>query len=253
MIDDAIEEPPLRSELFSADQMEQHGKVLAASHSLGVKRTRDLLLSRLAENESVLLKACDLLIAAIKDERPVTPAGEWLLDNFHLIEEQIRTARRHLPKDYSRELPRLGNGPSAGLPRVYDIALETIAHGDGQVDPESFGRFIAAYQSVTTLTLGELWGVPIMLRLALIENLRRAGTRIIAHRIGRDLADFWADQMTETAQNDPKSLILVVADMARSDPSMSSSFAAELARRLHGHSAALVMPLISIAPSSSEL
>ena len=110
MADYAIEEPPLRSELFSADQMEQHGKALAASHALGARRTRDLLLTRLAENEGMLLKACDLLTAAIKDHRPGTPAGEWLLDNFHLIEEQIRTARRHLPKDYSRELPRLEIG-----------------------------------------------------------------------------------------------------------------------------------------------
>jgi cellobiose phosphorylase len=253
MTDYAIEEPPLRSELFSADQMEQHGKALAATHSLGAKRTRDLLLARLEENEGVLLKACDLLIAAVKDERPGTPAGEWLLDNFHLIEEQIRTARRHLPRDYSRELPRLASGPSAGLPRVYDIALETISHGDGQVDPDSFGRFVGAYQSVTTLTLGELWAVPIMLRLALIENLRRVGSRIIAHRMGRDLADFWAGEMMETAQNDPKSLILVVADMARSNPPMTSSFVAELARRLQGQSAALAMPLNWIEQRLSEL
>ena len=253
MADDGPEEPPLRSELFSADQMEQHGKALAASHSLGAKRTRDLLLARLVENEGVLLKACDLLTAAIRDDRPGTPAGEWLLDNFHLIEEQIRTAARHLPRDYSRELPRLGSGPSAGLPRVYDIALETISHGDGQVDAGSFGRFIAAYQTVTPLTLGELWGVPIMLRLALIENLRRVGTRIIAHRMALDLADFWADQMMETAQNDPKSLILVVADMARSNPPMSSSFVAELARRLQGHGAALAMPLTWIEQRLSEL
>jgi cellobiose phosphorylase len=253
MADYAIEEPPLRSELFSAHQMEQHGRALAASHSLGARRTRDLLLARLAENEGVLRQACDLLTTAVKDSRWGTPAGEWLLDNFHLIEEQIHTARRHLPRDYSRELPRLGNGPSAGLPRVYDIALETISHGDGQMDPESFGRFIAAYQSVTTLTLGELWGVPIMLRLALIENLRRVATRIIAHRMGRDLADFWAGQMTETAQDDPKSLILVVADMARSNPPMSSSFVAELARRLQGQSAALAMPLNWIEQRLSEL
>ncbi len=251
--DYAAEEPPLRSELFSADQMEQHGKALAASHAPGARRTRDLLLARLAENESVLLKACVLLTAAIKAERPGTPAGEWLLDNFHLIEEQIRTARRHLPRDYSRELPRLGNGPSAGLPRVYDIALETIAHGDGQVDPDSFGRFIAAYQSVAALTVGELWAVPIMLRLALIENLRRVGTRIIAHRMGRDLADFWAGQMTQIAHNDPKSLILVVADMARSNPLMSSAFVAELARQLQGQSAALAMPLHWIEQRLSEL
>ena len=253
LADYAVEEPPLRSELFSADQMEQHGKALAASHLPGAKRTRDLLLKRLAENEILLRKACDLLTLAIRENHPGTPAGEWLLDNFHLIEEQIRATRRHLPRDYSRELPRLGNGPSAGLPRVYDIALETISHGDGQVDPDSFGRFVAAYQSVATLTLGELWAVPIMLRLALIENLRRVATRIIAHRMGRDLADFWADQMTETSQNDPKSLILVVADMARSNPPMSSSFVAEVSRRLQGQSAALAMPLNWIEQRLSEL
>jgi len=241
--DHAIEEAPLRSELFSADQMEQHGKALAASHVLGAKRTRDLLLTRLVENEGVLLEACDLLIAAARAKHPGTPAGEWLLDNFHLIQEQIRTARRHLPRDYSRELPRLESGPSAGLPRVYDIALETISHGDGQVDARSFGRFVTAYQTVSTLTLGELWAVPIMLRLALIENLRRVATSIISHRMGRDLADFWAERMTETALHDPNNLILVVADMARSNPPMSSSFVAELARRLQGQSAALAMPL----------
>ncbi|MFY9317227.1 MAG: glucoamylase family protein [Burkholderiales bacterium] len=251
--DHPVEEPPLRSELFSADQMEQYGKALAASHALGARRTRDLLLARLAENQGVLLEACDLLTAAIKDGRASTPAGEWLLDNFHLIEEQIRTARRHLPRDYSRELPRLDNGPSAGLPRVYDIALETISHGDGQMDPDSFGRFISAYQTVTHLTLGELWAVPIMLRLALIENLRRVATRIIAHRRGRDLADFWAGEMMETTQNDPKSLILVVADMARSNPPMSGPFVAELARRLQGQSAALAMPLNWIEQRLSEL
>ncbi|MGH8768178.1 MAG: glucoamylase family protein, partial [Burkholderiales bacterium] len=239
----ASEEPPLRSELFNADQMEKHGKTLAASHALGVKRKRNPLLTRLAENEGLLLEACNLLTATIKANRPIVPAGEWLLDNFYLIEEQIRTARRHLPKGYSWELPRLSNGPSAGLPRVYDIALETISHGDGRVDPGSLGRFIAAYQTVTTLTLGELWGVPIMLRLALIENLRRVGARIAAHTLDRDRADFWADQMIEVAEKDPKSLILVIADMARSSPPMVSSFVAELARRLQGQSPALALPL----------
>ncbi|PPJ44728.1 hypothetical protein C0075_24870, partial [Rhizobium sp. KAs_5_22] len=87
--------------------------------------------------------------------------------------EQIRTARRHLPKGYSRQLPCLSQGASVGLPRVYDLSLEAIAHGDGRVDGETLGRFAAAYQSVAPLKLGELWAIPIMLRLALIENLRR--------------------------------------------------------------------------------
>ena len=86
-----------------------------------------------------------------------------MLDNFYLIDQRIGTAKRHLPKGYSRELPRLLNGPSAELPRVYDIALETIAYGDGRIDPESLSRFVDAYQTVAPLKLGELWAIPIML------------------------------------------------------------------------------------------
>ncbi len=248
----AGDEPPLRSELFSSDQMDQHGKTLASSHKLSLGRAPDRLLTRLAENESVLIGACKLLTAAVTANRRITPAGEWLLDNFYLIEEQIRTAKRHLPKGYSRELPRLAHGPSAGLPRVYDIALETIAHGDGRVDPESLRRFVASYQSVTALKLGELWAIPIMLRLALIENLRRVAARSAAGRIDRNLADSWADQMIEIAEKDPKSLILVIADMARSSPPMTTPFVSEFARRLQGQSPALALPLTWIEQLLSE-
>ena len=135
---------------------------------------------------------------------------------------------------------------------MYDIALETISHGDGRVDPESLSSFVAAYQTVTVLKLGELWAIPIMLRLALIENLRRVAARIAADRIDRNLADYWADQMTEIAEKDPKSLILVIADMARSDPPMVSSFVAEFTRRLQGQGPALALPLTWIEQRLSE-
>jgi len=250
--DYAGDEPPLRSELFNSDQMDQHGKTLASTHKLDAGRPRDRLLARLTDNEHVLVDVCNLLTAAVTANRRITPAGEWLLDNFYLVEEQIHTAKRHLPKGYSRELPRLAQGPSAGLPRVYDIALETIAHGDGRVDPESLRRFVASYQSVTALKLGELWAIPIMLRLALIENLRRVAARSAAGRIDRNLADAWADQMTETAEKDPKSLILVIADMARSSPPMTSPFVSELVRRLQGQSSALALPLTWIEQRLSE-
>ena len=248
----AVYEPPLRSELFSSDQMKQHGKTLAGMHTLRPGHARDRLLARLAENEAILTGTHSLLVEAVKTDRRITPAAEWLLDNFYLIEEQIRTARRHLPKGYSRELPRLLDGPSAGLPRVYDIALETISHGDGRVDPESLSSFLAAYQTVAVLKLGELWAIPIMLRLALIENLRRVGARIAADRMDRNLAGYWADRITEVAAKDPKSLILVIADMARSNPPLKSAFVAEFARRLKGQGPALAMPLTWIEQHLSE-
>ena len=223
--------------------MEQYGRALAESHVLAPGRGSDLLLARLDENEEALRAVWRQLTAAVTHRQRITPAGEWLLDNFYLIEEQIRLARRHLPKNYSRELPRLESGPSAGQPRVYDLALQTIGHGDGRVDADSLGRFVASYQTVSPLKLGELWAVPIMLRLAILENLRRIGVRISAGFEERSLAGSWADQMTETAEKDPKGLILVVADMARSGPPMSSPFVAELARRLQGRGPALALPL----------
>jgi cellobiose phosphorylase len=245
-------EPPLRAEIFSASQMVQHGKTLAASHALSVGFHPERLLPRLADNERVLLEVRDLLTEAVKTKRRITPAGEWLLDNFYLIEEQIRTAKRHLPKGYSGGLPRLQKGPSAGLPRVYDLALEVVSHGDGRVDPENLTSFVTAYQTVTSLHLGELWAIPIMLRLALIENLRRVATRIAVDRVDRNLADYWADRITQTAEKDPKGLILVIADMARSNPPMVSSFVAELTRRLQGQGPALALPLTWIEQQLSE-
>ena len=238
--DDAL---PLRAELFSSQQMEQHGRILANAHRLSGGRGRDHLLSRLADNEVVIIDACNQLTEAIKMGRQVTPAAEWLLDNFYLIEEQIRTAKRHLPKNYSKELPRLLRGNSAGRPRVYDIALEIISHGDGRIDLENLSSFVAAYQQVTTLKLGELWAIPIMLRLALIENLRRVSVHLSTARTHRNLACSWAEEMAEATEKDPNSLILLVADMARSNPPMESSFVAELVRRLQGHSQVLTLPM----------
>jgi len=237
------DEPPLRAELFSTAQMEQHGAHLASTHRLTSEHAPDQLLSRLAANEGVLGETCKQLTEAVAASHRMTPAGEWLLDNFYLVEEQIRTTRRHLPRGYSRVLPRLADGPSAGLPRVYDIALETIAHGDGRVDPDSLSRFVAAYQTVTPLLLGELWAIPIMLRLALIENLRRVAVRIAAGRTDRDVAVAWANKLQEMAHQDPKNLVLVIADMARSDPPMTTPFVSELTRRLQGQGPALAMPL----------
>ncbi len=236
-------DPPLRADLLSADQMERYGRTLAAAHRLTTHKVRDQLLPRLAANEAILTESCRQLTAAVSANHRISPAGEWLLDNFHLVEEQIATAKRHLPRGYSRELPRLALGPSAGLPRVYDIALETISHGDGRIDADTLNRFVAAYQTVTVLKLGELWAIPIMLRLALIENLRRVAVRVTSGRADRDVANEWADRMMETAERDPKCLILVIADMARSVPPMRSSFVAELARRLQGQSAALALAL----------
>jgi cyclic beta-1,2-glucan synthetase len=230
------EEQPLRAELYNVEQLGRHSRTLAASTHLASGRAPDRLISRLDENERILVYTYDLVTEAVKRKRRISPAAEWLLDNFYLVEEQIRTARRHLPASYSRELPRLANGSAATFPRVYGIALELISHVDGHVDPISLNSFISAYQSVTPLKLGELWAVPIMLRLALIENLRRVAARIASSRRERDLAADWAERMVLVVEKNPTDLILVMADMARANPPLSGPFLAEMTRHLQGQS-----------------
>jgi cellobiose phosphorylase len=248
----ANEKSPLRAELFSTEQLEQYAVTLATSHILSTTPGTEQLLKRLEENRDMLVEVHQLLTESVKQSNLITPAGEWLLDNFYLIEEQIYTGKKHFPESYSETLPRLAKGPSAGLPRVYDIALAIISHTDGRVDMKNLYSFITSYQSVSPLKLGELWAIPIMLRLALIENLRRLAAQLAIDRINNNLADYWADQMTETAEKDPKNLIVVTADMARSSPPMASSFVAEITRRLLGKGPALALPLTWIEQRLSE-
>ncbi len=224
-------EPPLRAELFSLEQLTRHAKVLAVQHQVVARRGTDSLLDRLTQNEQIL-SDYNRATSATGGTRRVTHAAEWLLDNFYLIEEQIQMARRHLPPGYSRELPRLGNGPSAGLPRVYDLVLELISHVDAQLDAKSLRAFVAAYQTGSGLNMGELWAVPIMLRLALIENLRRVTARLLVARQDRDLADLWGDRLQAMAEKHPSHLVVVVADMAKVRLPLSSAFVAEFCQRL---------------------
>lgn len=243
----ANDDAPLRAELFSAAQMAVHGRRLAARHQLSSQPGSDRLLARLADNAGVIADACAGLTLAAKAGVRLAPAAEWLLDNYYLIEEQIRLARSHLPKDYSRELPCLQDADACDSPRVYQLALELIAHGDGRLEPESLARFVAAYQEGTPLALGELWAIPIMLRLALIDNLRRIAARQADSRRQREQANRWADRMTAKADERPGDLILVVADMARDVQPMGSGFVAELTRRLQGRSGPLTQALQWIA------
>jgi len=231
-------EQPLRAELFSVEQLACHAKALANHHQVVTRRGSNSLLARLGQNEDTLMSFNRASVAVHPSQR-ITPAAEWLLDNFFLIEEQIQMARRHLPKGYSRELPRLLNGHSTGLPRVYDIVLELISHVDAQIYTEQLSAFIAAYQTVASLKLGELWAIPIMLRLGLIENLQRIAIRLTIAQADRDRAEMWVDRLQDMAEKNPSHLVVVVANMAKSNLSLSSSFVAEFSQRLSRQSSVL--------------
>jgi len=222
----------LRAELFSIEQLKRHAVTLAGQHRIDSNPGADKLLPRLADNTRVLLAAYDVVTVAAASGQRIMPTEAWLLDNFYLIEQQISLARRHLPHGYSRQLPRLADGPSAGFPRIYDLALALISHMDGRVDSDNVTQLIAAYQTVEPLKLGELWAFPIMLQLALLENLRRVGVRIAQRREERDAAIRWADRMLSAAENDSKQLIQLLAEFAYADVPLTAPFVEEFYQRL---------------------
>src|ERR1700689_3659207 len=148
---------------------------------------------RVRDNGRVLLDHYRSIAGAIREERAITPAAEWLVDNFHVVEQQIREIRDDLPRGFYRQLPKLAEGPLEGYPRVFGIAWAFVAHTDSRFDPQMLCRFIQAYQRVQPLTIGELWAVAITLRIVLVENLRRSADRIAGGRAERQHADSFAD------------------------------------------------------------
>jgi cyclic beta-1,2-glucan synthetase len=186
----------LRAELFSIERMEQHAESLAlAQPPPGRRVTARSLHARLRDNEAVLLEAYRSTSDAARGGRPITPAAEWLLDNYYLVEAQIRQIYQDLPPGFYRQLPKLGNGPLSGYPRIFGIAWAFVAHTDSRFESEALRRFVVAYQRVQVLTIGELWAIAITLRILLVENLRRAAALMVRRRCERERADVVADRL----------------------------------------------------------
>ncbi|MBP7063147.1 MAG: glycosyl transferase [Ferrovibrio sp.] len=221
---------PVREELFGIERLEQHAASLANTQPITNTPIRVFSLhKRLDDNAAVLLAAYLSSARELESGRDVVPASEWLLDNYHLVEEQIREIRDDLPPGYYRQLPKLADGPFAGYPRVFGIAWAFIAHTDSHFDPEILRRFIVAYQRVQPLTIGELWAVAITLRIVLIENLRRLTDQITSGREARADADALADRLLVPGN----ARTALEADIASRDASpLSERFAAQLAKRL---------------------
>ena len=177
-----IEDGPIRSELFSTERLEQHARTLAEAQEVRSGYEGRKLMPRVRENARVLSDSYQAIARAVAEGRAITPSAEWLLDNFHVVEEQVNDINDHLPERYYRELPKLASGFLAGYPRVYGIAWALIAHTDSRFAPEPLARFVHAYQRIRPLTLGELWAIPITLRVVMVENLRRLASSSMAWR-----------------------------------------------------------------------
>jgi cyclic beta-1,2-glucan synthetase len=187
---------PIRAEIFGMERLEQHAESLAAAQRTTEKPTRGKnLLARVDDNAKVLLAAYRDIAKTVQEKKEITPAAEWLLDNFHIVDEQIRDIRDHLPKSYYRLLPKIAEGHLAGHPGVYGLAWAYVAHTDSRFQLGTLQPFVRAYQRVQPLTIGEGWAIAIHLRVALVENLRRLARLIVRSRQARASADEMADRL----------------------------------------------------------
>jgi cyclic beta-1,2-glucan synthetase len=196
---------PLRGELLSVEHLEERARVLAASYTLArnPRERPQRFLPRLKENVRVLRAAYLVLATDVRRGEPVAPAAEWLLDNFHLVEAEILEVRKNLPQRYYLDLPKLALREATGMARVHAMAIEFIRHSDARFDLHRLTRFVSAYQTVAPLTLGELWAWPSMLRLGLIENLRRLTDEIMESRSGEVAADGYFARFESTHAEKP--------------------------------------------------
>ncbi|HWL71332.1 MAG TPA: glucoamylase family protein [Geminicoccus sp.] len=225
------DDAPVRGELFGIERLEQHGQSLAtAQQGTGQHPAALSLHARLNDNAAVLLAAYRASARELEGGREIVPAAEWLLDNYHLVEEQIREIKDDLPIGYYRQLPKLATGPFAGYPRVFGIAWAFVAHTDSYFDADTLRKFVLAYQRVQPLTIGELWAIAITLRIVLVENLRRLADQITVGLASRAEADALADKLLASGSS---ARSVLEADIgARSMEPLSEPFAMQLAKRL---------------------
>src|SRR4051812_3805117 len=183
---------PIRSEVLGLESLEALARTLAAAcRTAEHSATEGPLLQRVPRNGKILLQAHRRIARAAEHKEVLTPDAEWLLDNFYIVEEVLREVQHDLPRGYYRKLPKLADGPLAGYPRIYPLALALVASTDSSLDDTHITRFVQAYQTVTPLTIGELWAVPTMLRLGLLENLCRLAEETLLAQGERRRAEAW--------------------------------------------------------------
>ena len=232
---------PISAEIFGVERLRQHARSLAESQQVTNHPPNVYsIIDRLRDNAVALNVADNEISDAVASGKSITPAAEWLIDNYHLVEEQIRQTRADLPQGFYRQLPKLAAGPLAGHPRIFGLVWAHVAHTDSRFDSASLTDFVNEYQQVQVLTIGELWAVAISLRLILVENLRRVSQRIVESRKEREAADAIADEVLNIDQT-KRSLDSIFKQLK--EPTVTQSFAVQLIQRLRDHDGLAVQML----------
>ncbi|HET9265663.1 MAG TPA: glucoamylase family protein, partial [Vicinamibacterales bacterium] len=220
---------PAGAELLSQDRLQAQAIALAQSHRVVPAPSRGRpLLPRLDESATRLEEVYQFLSAAARAEGQAVASEDWLRDNYHVVQDQVREIRQDLPRKYYIELPKLAEGPSEGYPRVYVIAQALIGHTAGRLDLQTLIDFAVAYQRIAPLSIGEAWAIPIMLRLALLEELRRLADNIVSARRSRDQARRWGS-LFANSPDDPAGVITrLLTEERQANGRLSAAFVVEL-------------------------
>ena len=226
---------PIRGELLGADHLASRARAVARGQKLVVGRLPlrpARLLARLSETRRILTDARARLIAAAAADLDAGPAAEWLLDNYHVVQEHLQEVRASLPGDYYRELPELASGGLTGYPRVYEIAISLISHTEARVDLDNVDLFVESFQSVTPLSVGELWAMPAMLRIGLIESVRRMTLRTMQRLDEIELAGKWAARILSANDRGGAELRAALKDFSEADHSLTPNFVSRFLQSL---------------------
>src|SRR5438093_483157 len=200
-------------------------------------------LRRLREVESTLEWTNSSLTMSGEMHHAFALSAEWLLDNAYLIREQVTDLRRSLPQKYYGGLPLIAKGPQAGLPRVYRVASEMVSESGGALEPEIIRKFLGAFQAITPLDIGELWALPLMLRLQLLECVRALAIQVEQQQSQSEEADFWANRLITAARHSSTQLFKIMEALVERHPEPTAHFASELMVHLYDEEA--VLPLVS--------
>jgi cyclic beta-1,2-glucan synthetase len=236
---------PLSHELPSSQRLVENAASLASAIAVSreAKPRGPSFLHRLLEIEDALEWTNMSLTMSAEAHHAFTLSAEWLLDNAYLIREQVTDLRKSLPQKYYGKLPLLASGPSAGLPRVYHVAAEMVAETDGAVEPDIIRRFLAAFQAIIPLDIGELWALPLMLRLQLLECLRTLAIQVDQQQRESEEADFWANRLITAVRHSSPRLLKIMEELLERYPEPTPHFASELVAHLYDDEGAL--PVVS--------
>ncbi len=193
----------IKGALLDTQQLEDYLRKIASGHVLQDKSNKYTYpIPRLKENFEFITEVYNLLNEHIKLKLPIHPAGEWILDNFYIIDETVKTVTKELTlKKYTNFLG-IANGPYAGFARIYVLASEIIAYTDGKINGKNLEVLLKAYEDKKTLSMDEIWNINTFLRVALIENIREACEKIYSAQLQKYKVENIIERLVENKSKD---------------------------------------------------